>query len=500
MWLRIKKNFKLAYLLVPGISLLIYGCAEAPTSIDNNPEPLAISSTQQSTSRMSPSTEAQQNPIVATNGAALSQKALATASVPEAEAQAAKIQLEPVESPVIVNGQLGSLWDVIRAGFSINHYYNNPDVQYYVQMYTKDPSLIQNITTQATPYLYTIVSMLQQKGLPTELALLPIVESGFRPHARSYCGALGIWQLMPAAAKRFNASEENYWYNSRESIDTSTNAALDYLKYLYNYFNGDWLLAIAAYNSGEGTVQNAMDRNEQQGLPTDFWSLKLPAATESYVPEFLALAIIVNDPSHYGVALPPIPNKPLTNKAPIPKQMTLSQAAKFAGIDESELKALNPAFVHDVTPPASKGQYSLNLPVNKVAAFEQNCAANPEATGFERYYYATYSKSNSGSYTVRKGDTLASVSRFTGASISTLKQYNHLKTANIKTGQVLKYPIDKTSAYTYLTYSVKAGDSLSSIARHYHVSLFNLMQWNNLTSNKALHTGQRLVIRQKIRY
>lgn len=408
---------------------------------------------------------------------------------------------EPVQIPAqMANGQYSSLWDVIRAGFSLNHYYNSPKVQSFVQMYTRNPSFIENITTQATPYLYVIVEQLEQQNMPTELALLPIVESGFQPHARSWCGALGLWQLMPAAAKRFDAGNENYWYNARESVQQSTDAALNYLKYLYNFFNGDWMLALAAYNSGEGTVQNAINRNTARSLPSDFWSLNLPSATEDYVPQLLALAIIINDPSHYGIVLPPIPNKPLLGSATIPNQMTLSQAAKFAGINESELKALNPGFTKEITPPKYTGTYSLNLPINSVATFKANCAANPGMTGLERYTIATAHSRNYSSYKVHKGDTLDTVSHFTGVSVATLKAYNHLHSDILHPGEVLRYPVDQTAAYQYITYTVKQGDTLSGIARKYHVNLFNLMQWNDLTSHSQIRAGERLVIRQKISY
>lgn len=408
---------------------------------------------------------------------------------------------ESVQAPgPMVNGQYSSLWDVIRAGFTMNHYYNSPRVQFFVEAYTRNPALIMAITTQAKPYLYTIVSMIRQKDLPTELALLPIVESGFRPYARSYCGALGIWQLMSETAREFGLTRDNYWFNSRISVTESTNAALDYLKYLYNYFNGDWLMAIAAYNAGEGTVQNAILRNQRLKLPTDFWSLRLPYATENYVPQFLALAIIINDPSKYGITLPDIPNAPIVAPVQIPRQMSLLQAAKFSGVDATELKTLNPGFIKGVTPPKSRGVYTLNLPVDKVSTFEQNCAANPGVTGLEKYYYATQTQGPYAYYTVHRGDTLASVSRLTGTSIANLKKYNNLKTDVIRYGQKLKYPVDRTSAYGNVAYTVKRGDTLSGIARKYHVDLFALMQWNNLSSKSNIRVGQRLVIRQKIQY
>ncbi len=407
--------------------------------------------------------------------------------------------LEPVQVPgALSNGQFISLWDAMRMGFTMNHYYNNPRVQYFVQSYSRDPSFIANITTQATPYLYPIMTMIEARNMPTELALLPIVESGFKPTARSYCGAVGLWQLMPETARE-NAANESYWFNGREGVQESTGAALNYLKYLYNYFNGDWLLALAAYNSGPGTVQNAISANAARGLSTDFWSLNLPQATENYVPQLLALAIIVNDPSNYGIALPAVPNKPLLGSAVIPQQMSLSQVAKFAGINENELKALNPGFKRNITPPPSSG-INLNLPLSKVMTFEENCAANPGVTGLERYTVATIHAKPYGVYKVRRGDTLSTVSRFTGVPIASLKQYNHLKSNVLRPGQVLKYPVDHTAAFGYVTYIVKPGDNLYTIAKKYHVNAFDLAQWNSLSDHATLHVGQRLVIRRKINY
>lgn len=411
------------------------------------------------------------------------------------------VMLEPIQLPgPMKNGQFDSLWDVMRTGFTMNHHYNNASVQTFVHSYTHNPSFIPNVITQATPYLYTIVSSIQERDLPMELALLPIVESGFKPHAISYCGAAGLWQLMPATARDLNTGKESYWYTSRQSVQESTTAALNYLKYLYNYFDGQWLLALAAYNAGPGTVQNAMNRNRARGLPTDFWSLHLPTATRNYVPQLLALAIIINNPSDYGIVLPPVPNKPLIGSTVLTKQMSLSQAAKFAEIEEAELRILNPGFKRNVTPPLSTGTYSLNLPINHVNTFEQNCAANPGVTGLERYANATAKLKKSGRYTVRKGDTLITASHMTGIPVATLRSYNHLKSNTVHKGQVLRYPIDQTSAYHFLTYRVKKGDTIDSIARRYHVNSFDLMQRNNLRLGSKLRPGQRLVIRQKTRY
>ncbi len=288
--------------------MALTGCATTTPDAVSTPASASAVAPVQSTPLVTLPPAITMNPAVATSKPRASSAVVAHAP--------ALGNLEPVQVPgTLSNGQFVSLWDAMRTGFTMNHYYNNPRVQYFIQSYSRDPSFIVNITTQATPYLYPIMSMIEARNMPTELALLPIVESGFKPTARSYCGALGLWQLMPETARE-NAANESYWFNGRESVQQSTGAALNYLKYLYNYFNGDWLLALAAYNSGPGTVQNAISYNAARGLSTDFWSLNLPQATENYVPQLLALTIILNDPSNYGIALPAVP-APTTSKTSI---------------------------------------------------------------------------------------------------------------------------------------------------------------------------------------
>lgn len=518
--LTLKAQFKLLNgLLAVSVSMVLTGCAQFAQSSDasggNAPsangivvsKPLSSSSEAAATAAAFPQLSTANNANTTSN-AGIAAMNLSPDTMPQpstsnatASTPSQSTSPEPIQAlGPMVNGQYVSVWDVIRSGFTLDHNYNNALVQSWIQFYTKDPSLIQNIATQSTPYLYIIVQQLEERKMPMELALLPIVESGYQPKGRSWCGAVGLWQLMPGTAKDAGAGAENDWYNARESIQGSTAAALNYLKYLYNYFNGDWLLALAAYDAGPGTVQNAISANNSLGRPTDFWDLNLRTEAENYPPKLLALSIIINDPGRYGIVLPKIPNKPILGTATIPQQMSLSQAAKFAGIGEDELKALNPAFTQNVTPPSFAGTYTLNLPLTKITAFEENCAANPGVTGLERYTMATAHAKSYGTYRVMTGDTLVSVSRFTGVPVSELKSYNHLKGNSIRKGEVLHYPIDTTAAYHYITYYVKSGDTIDRIAQKYHVSVFDLMQWNGLSSKSRLYVGERLAIRNKISY
>ena len=178
-----------------------------------------------------------------------------------------------------------SLWTVIRQGYHLNHDTNQPRVQHYLYYYRHNPQLVYAIAHQAKPFLYLVVQQIKQKHLPTELALIPIIESAFHSNATSSAGAVGIWQLMPRTASQYDVQVDTRWYNGRQSIIQSTGAALAYLDYLYNYFDNNWLLAIAAYNAGEGTVNRAIHYNLIHNRPTDFWHLSLPRQTENYVPQ-----------------------------------------------------------------------------------------------------------------------------------------------------------------------------------------------------------------------
>lgn len=381
--------------------------------------------------------------------------------------------------------QASSLWTVMRAGFQLDHEENNPRVQAYIKMYQNYPSYIQDIIQQGQPYLYGIVKLLQERDMPTELALLPIIESGYRPLARSSAGAVGIWQLMPQTAKRFNLSSDNWWFVGRQSINQSTDAALNYLAYLYSYLNGNWLLAIAAYNSGEGTVKMAVNYNLSQGLPTDFWSLNLPQQTRNYVPQLLALAAIIDNPGKYGISLPDVPNKPLIANVLLSRQISLKDAARLAEISQSQLLALNPAYTQLATPPSNTGTYYLTLPIDKIVVFEQNLQNEPlvDQTVWKRYI-------------VKRHDTLESIAQVTGVSTSTLRQYNRI--GRLRRGQSIIYPV-----YTYLPpsqnkiYRIKRGDTLSKIARKFNVSVSDLQKWNSLTSRSKLYIGEIITIRTR---
>ncbi|TDV72776.1 membrane-bound lytic murein transglycosylase D [Pseudomonas sp. LP_7_YM] len=211
-----------------------------------------------------------------------------------------------------------------------------------------NPGFLRNASLRASPYLHFIAESLDQRGMPSELALLPIVESAYNPKANSIRDAAGLWQFMAATGRDFNL-RQTAWYDGRRDVVASSKAAMDYLTRLHTQFNGDWLLAMAAYNAGEGTVSRAVEANRQRGMPTDYWHLNLPRETQDYVPRLLALSLLVREPETYGVQLNPVANAPYFTSIELTRAVDLSQLAASAGIDEAVLLGLNPAFLRKKT-------------------------------------------------------------------------------------------------------------------------------------------------------
>ena len=223
------------------------------------------------------------------------------------------------------------VWLRVRAGFTMTPALPlNMPTQQQLDRFLKNPQYLHTVTERARPYLHYIVSELDKRNMPMEIALLPVVESGFKPYVYSRSGAACLWQFMPATGKVFGL-EQNGWYDGRRDIVASTDAALDYLQKLHGYF-GDWQLALAAYNAGEGTVGRAIKRNKKAGKDTDFWSLDLPAETTAYVPKLMAVSHLVFQPGQYGLTLKPLDNKPVFAVVGTGSQIDLALAAKLADI------------------------------------------------------------------------------------------------------------------------------------------------------------------------
>jgi membrane-bound lytic murein transglycosylase D len=319
-----------------------------------------------------------------------------------------------------------NLWVAIREDFQLNHYANNPEVQAQLNWFMHNQDYLDRTARRAAPYMYYIYQAVKARNLPSELVLLPIIESAYNPFVSSPMGAAGLWQIEPGTAHTFGLRED-FWYDGRRDVTASTNAALDYLSYLQNYFGGDWLLAIAAYDTGEGNVESSIHRNARSGLPTDYWSLSLAQETEAYVPRLLALAIIISDPKDYPINLPPISNQPYLGEVEISSQISLAQAATMAGVSLTELKTLNPEYRRSTLDPHEP--YKLLLPLDRVSVFKHNLLALPTNQG------GLWSR-----YKVQPGDTWKKIAKRFNTSIGLIQEVNRITDQQPPVGVILLIP------------------------------------------------------------
>jgi membrane-bound lytic murein transglycosylase D len=422
----------------------------------------------------------------------------ATASAQENREDAEAVRLEesqPPVPPVAGPEQYADVFDRIRAGFKLDDV-DQREIDTQLAWYTSHPQYLERVWERSERFLYHIVTEIEARDMPLELTLLPVVESAYEPFAYSRSRASGLWQFIPGTGKRFGL-KQNWWYDGRRDVLESTRAALDYLQFLHDEFDGDWLLAIAAYNSGELNVHRAVDRNLAAGLPTDFWHLKLPVETKVYVPKLLAMARIVKNPEDYGLEFEPIPNEPYFARLDTGGQIELAVAADIAGVGLEELTNLNPAFNRWATDPS--GPNTLLVPVETAEAFQAALAA---LTPDERL--------RTTHYRVRPADTVASVARHNSTTAAALRELNGLKSDKLAQGQDLLVPVsgiampvkvvraaalaDGRSMRTTV-HVVRSGETLWGIAQRHGVSVSTLSAWNNISTGATLVPGRKLVVR-----
>lgn len=393
------------------------------------------------------------------------------------------------------------LWQRLRSGFSLNLDIDNPRITAERNWLIRNPQYIERVTTRAQRYLYHIVERAEAKQVPLEMALLPIVESAFDPFAYSHGRASGPWQFIPSTGKAFGLNQD-YWYDGRRDILASTDAALEYLSRLAKRFNGDWELALAAYNSGGGTVSKAIRRNTQQQRPTDYWNLQLPRETRAYVPKLIAISQIVRDPERYGVTLQPIANAPYFAVVDTGGQLDLQLAADMSSTDVNEIYYLNAGYSRWSTPPA--GPHRLLVPVARATELEQKLASLPAE---QRLRWQQY--------TIVPGDTLGGIAKRFNTTVTALQQSNNLRGNTIVVGRQLLIPQPAANAEAYrlsadnrleakqsqgpagrskIEYRVQSGDSLWTISRHHNVTTQELAKWNGMAPGDTLSVGRNLVI------
>ena len=317
---------------------------------------------------------------------------------------------------------------------------------------------IDKILRRATPYAAHLVAALDDRYLPLELALLPVIESGFRPHARSPDRATGLWQLMPETAREIGVRRDR-WFDGRRDIVVSTTAALDYLSYLNALYHGDWELTLAAYNAGPGRVRAAQRRARAAGGSLDFWSLALPRETRVYVPRFLALVALVREGEEGPLELPSVPIEPAFVKVDVGRRVSVERAAALGSLSPESLRRLNAGLVHGVTPPG--GPHELYLPRGSRARLVERLAATDADASF----------GPPSVHEVVAGDTLGALARAYGISERRLMTLNGLEDARILVGQRLALLDSDALAEDSVEHLVVPGDTLSSIARRYSVGV-----------------------------
>lgn len=406
----------------------------------------------------------------------------------------------PAEAPGEVEESLpADVWQRLRNGYKIIPS-QQAKVFAEIRSYKSHPTTINLIQERATPYIHFILEELEKRDMPAEIALLPAVESAFQPFAYSPGRAAGIWQFIPSTGRGFGL-KQNWWYDGRRDVVASTRAALDYLKQLNQQFDGDWELALAAYNSGAGTVRSAIRKNSKKGEPTNFWSLTLPRETENYVPRLLAISEIFANPDEYNITLLDIPNKPFFTTVDTQSQLDLALAAQMAELSIQEIYQLNAGYNRWATNP--DGPHQLHLPVDKAPGFIEKLSQLPDA---KRVSWKRYK--------IKSGDSLSVIAKKHGTTSKLLQRINKLSDSKIRAGKHLLIPFSTKQLDHYALsagqrkaniqnkhrkgskqdYVVRKGDNLWKIAKTHKVSLKKLAKWNGMAPGDPLRPGQKLVV------
>jgi membrane-bound lytic murein transglycosylase D len=379
---------------------------------------------------------------------------------------------------------------------------NDPAIDAQLNWYLNNPEYLNRVFSRSEPYLYHIVETLENRGMPLDIALLPVVESAFDPFAYSHGRASGLWQIIPGTGT-YLGLKQNWWFDARRDVLESTRAAFDYLQYLHDLFEGDWLLALAGYNSGEGNVSRAVRRAESEGLPTDFWHIRyyLPEETQAYVPRLIALKQVISESEFYNIELPEISNAPFFEIVETSGQMDMALAADLAGITTDELYHLNPGVNRWATDP--EGPHRMLVPVKWASNFRMALSELGQQN------QVSWSR-----HEVSMGETLSQLALNYQTTPWVLKEVNGLTNDMIRIGQNLMIPhaakqpedykqtldarrkqvINQEQNGERTTYKVQKGDSLWTISRQYKTTVGELAKWNAMAPRDPLSIGLELVI------
>ena len=395
-----------------------------------------------------------------------------------------------------------TVWDRVVHNFALPECSDHEVALNWAQWYADHPDYMARIFKRAQPWIYHIADRLEQRGMPGEIALLPIVESAYDPFAFSSGRALGAWQFIASTGRNYGLNQD-WWYDGRRDVWASTDAALDYLQYMADsLFEGDWLLALAGYNSGENRVLKQVQRNRKAGKPADFWSLKLPKETRGYVPKLLGLACLFENPQDYDFTLPATPNEPVVAAVDLGEQADLVLVSQLAEVPIDVLFSLNPGYNRWATSP--EGPSRVVLPVENAQRLEARLQDVDSATLMKWDQVV-----------VQNGDTLSGISARHEVPVSILRSANDIRDDLIRPGQKLRLPRDNQSmvdplyaqaaqelqrlqsgliAAQRVTHRVRPGESLSVIARRYRVSVGDLQRWNNISDPRKLRAGRTITV------
>ena len=394
-----------------------------------------------------------------------------------------------------------NIWDRVVHNFALPECSEHEIALTWAQWYADHPDYMARIFKRAQPWIFYITEELERRGMPGEIALLPIVESAYDPFAFSSGRALGAWQFIASTGRNYGLNQD-WWYDGRRDVWASTDAALDYLQYMADLFDGDWLLALAGYNSGENRVYRQAQRNRKAGKPADFWNLKLPRETRGYVPKLLGLTCLFKNPQDYDFELPDTPNHPVVAAVDVGQQADLVLVSQLAEVPIDVLFGLNPGYNRWATSP--EGPYRVVLPLENAERLEARLQ-NVDASALMKWDQVV----------VQRGDTLSGISDRHAVPVSVLRTANSLDSDLIRVGQKLRLPRDDQLmvdplyaqaaqelqrlqsgliASQRVSHRVRPGESLSVIARRYKVSVKDLQRWNNITDPRTLRAGRTITV------
>ena len=400
------------------------------------------------------------------------------------------------ETPALtsdVDASYDDLWERIRGGFQLHSHYSHPNVARYIQNYSAQQRYFDLLQTRASPFLFEIVEEIERRGLPLEFALLPMIESAYNPNASSMEHAVGLWQFVGATGSSFGL-QQDWWFDGRRDPLASTHAALDYVEQLYKQFDEDWLLAIAAYNTGDRNLRRAIHKSDDEEI--NFWTLNLAGETEAHVPKLLALSAIIDDNDTWNIELESLANEPVLRSVQVGTQIDLSLAAGLAEIEYEQLRALNPGYLQWATHP--------NQPQEMLLPLKNATLLESALIDIDKHDLLIWDR-----YEIKPGDTLGAIAAKLSTRVDILQTFNSLAGSRIKAGESLLIPRTndpellasaprmtrpKTSEIRQVPsqYEVRSGDNLWVIARRFQLRSNEVAAWNQIPLNELLQPGQIL--------